>query len=210
MHYAAVLSYLENIQGETGKLSLACIRRVIASAPFAAAGVRFVQVAGTNGKGSTSHFIAAILQRSGLRVGLFTSPHLQDVRERIRVDGRLISRAAFARSVSAVRALGEKLADEGRIANRPTFFETLFLAALHHFAEIKADWAVLEVGLGGRLDATSTLRPEIAVITNVGLDHLNILGGTLKAIAGEKAAIVRRGVPLVSGCAPRRTCLLYT
>ncbi len=203
MRYAAALSYLERIQGETGKLSLESIRRVIASAPFAAGGSRFVQVAGTNGKGSTSHYIAAILQRSGLRVGLFTSPHLQDVRERIRVNDRPVSRAAFARSVSAVRALGEKLLGAGRIANLPTFFETLLLAALHHFAEIKADWAVLEVGLGGRLDATSTIRPEIAAVTNVGLDHLNILGGTLKAIAGEKAAIARRGVPLVSGCPPR-------
>lgn len=205
MRYAAALSYLEKIQGETGKLSLAGIRRLIASAPFASAGVRFVQVAGTNGKGSTSHFIATILQRSGMRVGLFTSPHLQDVRERIRVDGRLISRAAFARSVSVVSALGGKLLDQGRIANLPTFFETLFLAALHHFAVIGADWAVLEVGLGGRLDATSTVQPEITVITNVGMDHMNILGKTLAAIAAEKAAIVRYGVPLVSGCLPRTT-----
>lgn len=205
MHYAAALSYLERIQGETGKLSMAGIRRVIARAPFAAAGVRFVQVAGTNGKGSTAHFIAAILQRSGLRVGLFTSPHLQDVRERIRVNGRPLSRAAFARSVSVVRALGGELVAAGRIANLPTFFETLFLAALHHFAEIKADWAVLEVGLGGRLDATSTVRPAIAAITNVDMDHMNILGKTLKAIAAEKAAIARRGVPLVSGCPPRST-----
>ena len=203
MHYAAALSYLERIQGENAKLSLAGIRRVIASAPFAAGGTRFVQVAGTNGKGSTSHYIAAILQRSGLRVGLFTSPHLQDVRERIRVNGRPVSRAAFARSVSAARALGEELLAARRIANLPTFFETLLLAALHHFAEIRADWAVLEVGLGGRLDATSTIRPEIAAVTNVGMDHRNILGASLKAIAGEKAAIARRGVPLVSGCAPR-------
>ncbi len=202
MRYAAALSYLEKIQGETGKLSLAAIRRAIAAAPFAAAGVRFVQVAGTNGKGSTSHFIAAILGQGGRRVGLFTSPHLEDVRERIRVDGRPISRAAFGRSVGAARALGESLVASGRIANLPTFFETVFLAALHHFAESGAAWAVLEAGLGGRLDATSTVRPEIQAITNVARDHMNILGPTLTAIAGEKAAIARRGVPLVSGCAP--------
>ncbi len=203
MRYATALAYLETIQGETGKLALRAIRRAIAIAPFASAGVRFVQVAGTNGKGSTSHFIAAILASRGLRVGLFTSPHLEDVRERIRVDGRPISRAAFARSVTAARALGERLVAEGRIANLPTFFETLFLAALHHFAEVGADWAVLEAGLGGRLDATSTVRPEIQAVTNVARDHMNILGPTLAAIAGEKAAIAKRGVPLVSGCPPR-------
>jgi len=203
MRYAAALSYLDRIQGETGKLSLAGIRRLIAAAPFAPSGVRFVQVAGTNGKGSTSHYVASILQRSGLRVGLFTSPHLQEARERIRVNGRPISRAAFARSVSAARALGERLVAERRIANLPTFFETLYLAALHHFAETGVSWAVLEVGLGGRLDATSTVRPEVSAITNVAMDHMNILGRTLTAIAREKAAIARRGVPLVSGCPPR-------
>lgn len=203
MRYAAALSYLDRIQGETGKLSLAGIRRLIAAAPFAASGVRFVQVAGTNGKGSTSHYVASILQRSGLRVGLFTSPHLQEAPERIRVNGRPIARTAFARSVSVARALGERLVAERRIANLPTFFETLFLAALHHFAEAGVSWAVLEVGLGGRLDATSTVRPEISAITNVAMDHMNILGRTLTAIAREKAAIARRGVPLVSGCAPR-------
>ncbi len=203
MRYAAALSYLDRIQGETGKLSLAGVRRLIAAAPFASSGIRFVQVAGTNGKGSTSHYVASILQRSGLRVGLFTSPHLQEARERIRVNGRPIGRAAFARSVSAARALGERLVAERRIANLPTFFETLFLAALHHFAASGVSWAVLEVGLGGRLDATSTVRPEISVVTNVAMDHMNILGRTLTAIAREKAAIARRGVPLVSGCAPR-------
>ncbi len=203
MRYAAALSYLDRIQGETGKLSLAGIRRLIAEAPFASSGVRFVQVAGTNGKGSTSHYVASILQRSGLRVGLFTSPHLQEARERIRVNGRPIARAAFASSVSVARALGERLVAERRIANLPTFFETLFLAALHHFAESGVSWAVLEVGLGGRLDATSTVIPEISVVTNVAMDHMNILGRTLTAIAREKAAIARRGVPLVSGCAPR-------
>jgi dihydrofolate synthase/folylpolyglutamate synthase len=205
MRYAAALAYLNRIQGETGKLSLDNIRRVIERAPFAAPVARFVQVAGTNGKGSTSHYIAAILQSAGWRIGLFTSPHLQDVRERIRLDGRPISRAAFARSLSAVRSLAVGLQAEGLIANLPTFFETLFLAALHHYAERHADWVVLEVGLGGRLDATSTVVPEVALITNIGMDHMDILGGTLAAIAREKAGIARRGVPLISGCPPRST-----
>jgi dihydrofolate synthase / folylpolyglutamate synthase len=205
MRYAQALAYLKGIQGETGKLSLDNIRCVIEQAPFSAGGVRYVQVAGTNGKGSTSHYIAAILRQAGWRVGLFTSPHLQDVRERIRVNGRLISRRDFARLVSEVRSRSEKLQAERRIANLPTFFETLFLAALRHFADRRVDWAVLEVGLGGRLDATSTVVPEVGVITNIALDHMNILGKTLAAIAREKAGIARPGVPIVCGCPPRST-----
>jgi dihydrofolate synthase/folylpolyglutamate synthase len=205
MRYDAALAYLKKIQGETGKLSLANIRRVIELAPFAGGTARCVQVAGTNGKGSTAHYIAAILQRAGWRVGLFTSPHLQDVRERIRLDGKPIPRAAFARSVSAVRALAGELLAAGSIANLPTFFETLFLAALHYYSARRADWLVLEVGLGGRLDATSTVTPEVALITNIAMDHMDILGKTLAAIASEKAGIARPGVPLVSGCPPRST-----
>jgi dihydrofolate synthase/folylpolyglutamate synthase len=203
MSYAAALAYLAKIQGETGKLALDNIRRVVELEPFAAGAARYVQVAGTNGKGSTSHYIAAILQRSGLRVGLFTSPHLQDVRERIRVNGRPVSKGDFARAIDEVRAQCEELLAAGRIANLPTFFETLFLAALRHFARRRVDWAVLEVGLGGRLDATSTVKPEVAVITNIALDHMDILGKTLAAIAREKAGIARPGVPLVCGCPPR-------
>ena len=203
MHYAAVLEYLKEIQGENFKLSLDNIQRIIRHAPFAAGRVRYVQVGGTNGKGSTSHFIASILRCAGWRVGLFTSPHLQDVRERIQVDGRLISRSDFARAVSVVRRLAERLMAQGEIANLPTFFETLFLASLYHFARRRADWAVLEVGLGGRLDATSTVVPEVAVVTTVSLDHQNILGKTLTEIAREKAGVARGNVPLVCGCPPR-------
>ena len=203
MRYAAALEYLKEIQGENCKLSLDNIQRIIERAPFAAGGVRYVQVGGTNGKGSTSHFIASILRGAGWRVGLFTSPHLQDVRERIQVDGKLISRDDFARAVGAVRRLATGLMAQGEIVNPPTFFETLFLASLHYFAQRRADWAVLEVGLGGRLDATSTVRPEVAVITTVSLDHQNILGRTLAEIAREKAGIARKGVPLVCGCPPR-------
>jgi dihydrofolate synthase/folylpolyglutamate synthase len=203
MRHAEALAYLNGLQGETCKLSLDSIQRVIDRAPFAVGRVRYVQVAGTNGKGSVSHYIAAILRCSGRRVGLFTSPHLEDVRERIRVDGRTISRADFARAIGAVADLAARLLAAGAIAGLPTFFETLFLAALHHFARVGADWAVLEVGLGGRLDATTTVRPELAVITTISLDHAAILGRTLAAIAAEKAAIAKPGVPLVSGCPPR-------
>jgi len=201
MRYAEAEDYLKKTQGENCKLSLDNIRRLVAHAPSAA--VKYIQVAGTNGKGSTAHFIASILRGAGFRVGLFTSPHLQDVRERIQVDGRMIPRRDFAQAVASVRDLADGLLASHDIANPPTFFETLFLAGLFHFAARRADWAVLEVGLGGRLDATSTVLPEITVITNISLDHTNILGKTLAAIAREKAGIIRRGVPLVCGCPPR-------
>jgi dihydrofolate synthase / folylpolyglutamate synthase len=201
MRYGAIGDYLEKLQGETCKLSLDNIASFIANLPFEVGAVKYVQVAGTNGKGSTSHFIAAILRSAGRRVGLFTSPHLQDVRERIRFDGRLISRRDFAAAVSAVDDIGRDLLRRGVIANLPTFFETVFLAALVHFQKRRADWAVLEVGLGGRLDATSTVVPEVAVITNIAIDHTHILGKTLAAIAREKAGVCKAGVPLVSGCA---------
>jgi dihydrofolate synthase/folylpolyglutamate synthase len=203
MDYAAALEYLKEIQGENCKLSLDNIQRLTDRAPFADGRVRYVQVAGTNGKGSTSHFIAAVLRRAGWRVGLFTSPHLQDVRERIQVDGKPISRNDFARAVGAVRRLAEGLLAKGEIANLPTFFETLFLASLQHFVQRRVDWAVLEVGLGGRLDATSTVLPEVSVITTVSLDHQNVLGKTLAEIALEKAGVARKNVPLVCGCPPR-------
>ena len=128
MHYAQACEYLTKIRGETTKLSLHTIRRIIDRLPFDAGAVKYVQVAGTNGKGSTSHFIASILRCTGRRVGLFTSPHLQDVRERIQVDGRLISQRDFARAISVVHGLCRELIDRRVIAALPTFFETLFLA----------------------------------------------------------------------------------
>ena len=200
MQYAAVDEYLGKLQGENSKLTLENIRIIVDHLPFAVHAVKYVQVAGTNGKGSTSHFIASILRSAGWRVGLFTSPHLQDVRERICLNGRLISRRDFAGAVTAVDAIGRELLSRQVIVNQPTFFETVFLAALYHFSKSRADWAVLEVGLGGRLDATSTIIPELSVITNIARDHTQILGKTMAAIAREKAGICKANVPLVSGC----------
>ncbi|MCX6554559.1 MAG: bifunctional folylpolyglutamate synthase/dihydrofolate synthase [Candidatus Aminicenantes bacterium] len=200
MHYAAIGEYLEKLQGENSKLSLHTIGLIIAHLPFPVESVKYVQVAGTNGKGSTSHFIAAILRSAGWRVGLFTSPHLQDVRERICLNGRMITQKHFARAITVVDGIVRGLLRRRVIAQGPTFFETLFLAALVHFCRSRADWAVLEVGLGGRLDATSTVVPEVAVITNIAKDHTQILGKTLAAIAREKAGVCKKNVPLVSGC----------
>ncbi len=202
MTYRQALALLQQVQGENFKLSLANVQRLSDGFPGNLRLLRFLQVAGTNGKGSTCHFLAAILQQAGFRVGLFTSPHLQDVRERIRVNGRMISQIDFARAIEFVSLLSSERLRQKEIANPPTFFEYLFLAALHHFLRRQVDWVVLEVGLGGRLDATSTVRPEVTVITNISFDHQDILGHTLKQIAAEKAGIIKPGVPLVCGCLP--------
>src|SRR5262249_49552067 len=152
--------------------------------------LRVVQVAGTNGKGSTCAFLASILRTAGHRVGLYTSPHLVQVNERIVIHGEAISDAA----------LGEGLLDILRrspAAGGSTYFELGTLAAVEHFARERVEVAILEVGLGGRLDATSATRPELTAITRVGFDHMEYLGETLPAIAREKAGILRSRVPVV-------------
>lgn len=202
MNYEQALRFIYSLQGENLKLRLAGVRHIVARLPFPVDEVRYLQVAGTNGKGSTSHFLAAVLQAAGLRVGLFTSPHLEHVRERIRIDGRPVSQAKFAAAIDRVRAICDPLVAAGEIDNFPTFFETVFLASLCLFHEEKCDWAVMEVGLGGRLDATTALTPAVGVITNIALDHTQILGRRIVDIAAEKAGIIKSGVPLVCGCPP--------
>ena len=153
--------------------------------------LRAVHVAGTNGKGSTSHLIAAALQAQGYRVGLFTSPHLVDFRERIRISGEMIPEEEVVRFVAANRAFLDEI--------RPSFFETTMALAFWYFAEQKVDIAVIEVGLGGRLDSTNILTPLLSVITNIGIDHTEFLGNTLAEIAAEKAGIIKQHTPCVIG-----------
>ena len=150
-----------------------------------------VHVAGTNGKGSCSHTLAAILQASGLKVGLFTSPHLVDFRERIRVNGKMVSKEYVVRFVEEHRNFFEPL--------HPSFFELTTAMAFKYFAEQEIDVAVVEVGLGGRLDCTNIITPEVCAITNISFDHVAFLGNTLAKIAGEKAGIIKQGVPVVIG-----------
>ena len=150
-----------------------------------------VHVAGTNGKGSCSHTIAAILQAAGYRVGLYTSPHLVDFRERIRVNGECISEQYVVDFVEEERNFFEPL--------HPSFFELTTALAFKYFAEAKVDIAVIEVGLGGRLDCTNIITPILSVITNISLDHTQFLGDTLQKIAGEKAGIIKPNVPVVIG-----------
>ena len=152
---------------------------------------RTIHVAGTNGKGSVSSTLAAILQSAGLRVGLYTSPHLVDFRERIRVNGEMISEQRVIDFVEQERDFFEPL--------YPSFFELTTALAFQYFAEQQVDVAVVEVGLGGRLDCTNIIRPDLCVITNISFDHQQFLGDTLPLIAGEKAGIIKTGVPVVIG-----------
>lgn len=152
---------------------------------------RTIHVGGTNGKGSTSHSLAAILQAEGYRVGLFTSPHLVDFRERIRVNGEMITEERVVRFVEEERGFFEPL--------HPSFFELTTALAFLYFAEQAVDFAVIEVGLGGRLDCTNIIQPELSVITNISFDHVQFLGDTLPKIAAEKAGIIKAGIPAVIG-----------
>jgi dihydrofolate synthase / folylpolyglutamate synthase len=150
-----------------------------------------VLIAGTNGKGSTAATLAAILEASGMRTGLYTSPHLLSINERIRIDQVQISDDDFARCHDLVDRTSERLVSEGQLPWRPSFFEMLTAIAFEYFAQNKIDIAVLEVGMGGRLDATNVIEPLVSVITDISLDHQNFLGDTVTEIAQEKAGIIR-------------------
>ena len=152
---------------------------------------RTIHVGGTNGKGSTSHTLAAILQSEGYRVGLYTSPHLVDFRERIRVNGVMIPEKRVIGFVEQERSFFEPL--------HPSFFELATALAFQYFAEQKVDVAVIEVGLGGRLDCTNIIHPDLSIITNISFDHIQFLGNTLPKIASEKAGIIKQGVPAIIG-----------
>ncbi len=158
---------------------------------------RSVHAAGTNGKGSTCAMIESALRESGFRTGLFTSPHLVEPTERIRIAGEAVSPADFARSFNLVHKESMALLEAGELEYHPTYFETVTIMAFVLFAEAGIDMAVLETGMGGRLDATNVVHPELCIITPIDLDHQQWLGSTLAAIAGEKAGILQQGVPVV-------------
>jgi dihydrofolate synthase/folylpolyglutamate synthase len=152
-----------------------------------------VHIAGTNGKGSVSHMLAAVLQSAGYKTGLYTSPHLKDFRERIKINGEMISEEEVIKWV-------EDYPVKNNLWNlEPSFFELTATMAFDYFAKKEVDIAIIEVGLGGRLDSTNIITPEVSVITNIGLDHTNLLGETLEKIAAEKAGIIKQKVPVVIG-----------
>jgi len=152
-----------------------------------------IHIAGTNGKGSVSNMLASVLQESGLKTGLYTSPHLKDFRERIRVNGEMISKDFV------VRFVNDFLEKRNTIKIEPSFFELTVMMAFEYFAREKVDVAVIEVGLGGRLDSTNIITPELSIITNISYDHMAILGDTLGKIALEKAGIIKKNIPVVIG-----------
>lgn len=160
-----------------------------------------VHVAGTNGKGSTTHSIASVLQESGYKTGLYTSPHLKDFSERIRVNGKPIEQKYVVDFVEGAKDLIESL--------KPSFFEITTIMAFKYFKDMGVDVAVIETGLGGRLDSTNIITPLVSIITNVSFDHIKQLGNTLEAIAGEKAGIIKPGVPAVVGEAPSNLRPIY-
>ena len=155
-------------------------------------------IAGTNGKGSTAAMLASILESAGLRTGLYTSPHLARINERIRIAGREISDDDFAAALGRIRRAIEELLASGALAAHPTFFECVTAIAFDEFARARVDFAVFEVGMGGRLDATNIIEPEIAVITQIAFDHEDFLGHSIEEIAAEKAAIIKPGAWVVS------------
>ena len=162
-----------------------------------------IHVAGTNGKGSVSHMLASVLQAGGYKVGLYTSPHLKDFRERIRVNGEMMPKQEVVDWV-----------DDFRINNRlwkiePSFFELTVAMAFDYFTKQEVDIAIVEVGLGGRLDSTNIISPEISVITNIGLDHINLLGDTLEKIATEKAGIIKTNIPVVIGITQKEIAQVF-
>ncbi len=157
-----------------------------------------VHIAGTNGKGSTAAMLESILRAAGLRTGLYTSPHLERINERIRLDGREISDADFAATFTRLHKVIEELLAAGKLAAHPTFFECMTALAFEFFAAARAELVVCEVGMGGRLDATNILVPEVAVITQIDFDHENYLGHSIQEIAAEKAGIIKPGARVVS------------
>ncbi len=182
----------------SAKFDLAHMRVLLAALGHPEKSFASVLIAGTNGKGSTAATLASIVRASGLRAGLYTSPHLVHINERIRINGEAISDDDFALLHDVVDRTAERLVSEGDLPWHPSFFETLTAMAFEHFARVRPDLAVLEVGMGGRLDATNVVEPRLSIITDISLDHQKYLGNTVAEIAREKAGIIQPGGVVVT------------
>lgn len=198
MNYKETLAYLygrlpmfQRVGNEAYKKDLSNISKLCFQLGNPENKFKSIHIAGTNGKGSVSHMIAAILQQQGYRVGMYTSPHYKDFRERIKINGELIPKEKVVNYTSRVKSIIEDI--------EPSFFEATVAMAFDYFAESEVDYAVIETGMGGRLDSTNVITPLLSVITNISFDHVNILGDTLPLIAGEKAGIIKKEVPVVIG-----------
>jgi dihydrofolate synthase / folylpolyglutamate synthase len=201
MLFEEALKYLLSLGHETLsiKLGLANTETLLESLGNPHKDFRKVQIAGTNGKGSTAAFLESICRRAGIRTGLFTSPHLISITERIRIEGEQISEDDFARHTTTVKEAAIRLVKQGELQTLPTFFEHVTAIALLAFRAARVELAILETGLGGRLDSTTAAQAEAVAITPVAMDHEEYLGSTIAEIAGEKAAIIRPGVDVVIG-----------
>src|SRR5262249_35149386 len=199
MTYPDSVRYLYSLGNEvkSAKFGLETITEVMKALGNPERHVRFVHVAGTNGKGSTCAMTESGLRQAGIRTGLYTSPHLAEPTERIQIAGRPVSSREFAEAFATVHEAAERLLRDGAISNHPTYFETVTAMAFLLFPKLGAEMVVLEVGLGGRLDATNVVTPELSVITRVDFDHEAYLGTSLEAIASEKAGILKPGIPAV-------------
>jgi dihydrofolate synthase/folylpolyglutamate synthase len=198
MTYPEVLEYMFNHLPMFQRIGKAAYRANLDTAKYLDEyfgyphrGYKTIHIAGTNGKGSVSHMLAAILQTAGYQTGLFTSPHLKDFRERIRVNGEMIPEAEVTMFIEKNQQVFDQI--------KPSFFEMTSALAFYYFAKTKVDIAIIEVGMGGRLDSTNIINPALSVITNIGYDHTEFLGDTLGKIAAEKAGIIKNATPVIIG-----------
>ncbi|NQX78772.1 MAG: bifunctional folylpolyglutamate synthase/dihydrofolate synthase [Gilvibacter sp.] len=198
MNYQQTLDWLfaqlpmyQRVGGAAYKIDLSNTRALCEHLGNPEQGFKSIHVAGTNGKGSCSHMLASVLMAAGYKVGLYTSPHLKDFRERIKINGKPIGKRAVVQFVAAHKDFFEQ--------QQLSFFEMTVGMAFKYFEEEQVDIAVVEVGLGGRLDSTNVISPEVGIITNIGFDHMQFLGNTLESIAAEKAGIIKPGIPVVIG-----------
>ena len=200
--YPAVQDYLFGLKAAGMKFGVDRMRILSALIGHPERAVPCVHVAGTNGKGSVSAMLEAILRASGQRTGLYTSPHLVRLGERVQVNRTPLSEGEIAAFTRELQPVADRIASDGGIDDRPSFFEFMTAMAFLKFARARCDVSVIEVGLGGRLDATNIVEPEVCVVTSIGLDHCEMLGSTLEAIAAEKAGIIKPGRPVVMGRMP--------
>lgn len=204
MNYPEALAWLYGTQGRGVKLGLDRMRLLLSALGWRQGGACYLHVAGTNGKGSVCAMLESICRAAGMRTGLFTSPHLVTFRERIRINGHMAGKAEIAEHLTRIRGISES------IGELPTFFELATALAFEIFRNAALDVIILETGLGGRLDSTNVIQPRAAVITSVGLDHTEVLGNTLAAIAREKAGIIKPAAPVVTGPLPQEAAAVIT
>jgi dihydrofolate synthase/folylpolyglutamate synthase len=196
MNYEAAMAYIQNTAKFGSNLGLERTEKILDLLDNPQDRIKCIHVAGTNGKGSTTAMITQILRSAGYRTGMYTSPFLEEFEERIQVDGINIGKEDLAKTVTEVAEAVEKVISLGY--DQPTEFEIITCAMFKYFCDVNVDYAVVEVGLGGRLDSTNVIIPILSVITSISLDHTGVLGNTLREIAGEKAGIIKKGIPVVT------------